>query len=137
MQGRCLCNSVRFELRSEIQGSYYCHCRDCQIQSGSAYHVLGIVSNGSIDLVMGRVAEFTQSSASGYDMTREFCPRCGTPLFIRSTRFPDIQMFMLSALLDPESIKPTFQIWCNSKLPWAEIRRDLSCFPEGGLDMNT
>jgi len=134
MKGRCLCNSVLFELRSEIQNSYYCHCRDCQLQSGSAFQVFGIVDYGSIVLRQGKLSEFTQEAASGFDMIREFCTVCGTPLFVRSTRFPEIQMILISALLDSQSIKPAFQIWCSSKVSWAEAGHELKRFARGQMD---
>ena len=137
MKGRCLCGSVQYELTARPQDVYYCHCRDCQILSGSAFHVLGIVERDSINILSGEIARYQHTTDSGFTMTREFCPECGTPLFVRSTRFPEVEMFTVSALEEPESVEPSFQIWSASKISWSTIDVELRSFPHGALDENT
>ena len=134
MKGRCFCGSVRYELTSQPQDSYYCHCRDCQFLSGSPFHVLGIVERGSINLIAGELSEYDHFAQDGSGMTREFCTKCGTPLFVTSTRFEDIQMFTVNTLDEPESVKPSFEIWTNSKVSWANIQSEINSFPRGALD---
>jgi len=67
-------------------------------------------------------------------MTREFCTQCGTPLFVSSTRFANIQMLMLSTLINAVNVQPRFEIWCKSKVSWAKVSDEVSCFPGGALD---
>lgn len=134
MKGQCFCGSVKYELTSKLQDSYYCHCRDCQYLSGSPFHVLGIVDKGSIHLLSGILSEYKHSAKDGADMTREFCKDCGTPLFITSTRFENIQMFTVNSLDQPELVKPSFQIWTKSRVSWACIQPEISSFPHGAFD---
>jgi len=134
MKGRCFCGSVRYELTAELQASYYCHCRDCQYLSGSPFHVLGIVSRDSIRLLAGELSQHGSVSQEGAVMTREFCPACGTPLFMTSTRFEDISMFTVTTLDHPDSVKPSFEIWTASKLSWANVAPDICSFPHGAQD---
>jgi len=96
--------------------------------------VLAIVERGSIDLVAGETAKLQHKIQDGSDMTRDFCPNCGTPLFLTSSRFDDIQMFTLNTLDDPEVIKPSFQIWSASKVSWAEVDSGIRCHRHGALD---
>lgn len=96
--------------------------------------MLGIVERGSIDLISGDLSEFEHRAQDGSGMTREFCSKCGTPLFVTSSRFQDIQMFILSTLDEPDAIAPSFEIWTNSKVSWANINSDLKSFPHGALD---
>ena len=102
--------------------------------SGGPFHVLGIVERGSINIVSGELSEFNHQAQDGSEMTREFCSRCGTPLFVTSTRFEDIQMFVVSTLDEPEAITPSFEIWTSSKVSWANIKSDLKSYPHGALD---
>ena len=132
--GRCFCGSIRYELLSEFEDVYYCHCRDCQVMSGSAFRVLGIVRRESLNVLSGDLAEYTHRTHFGSQMTREFCPKCGTPLFIKSTRFPEIKMISVSTLDEPESVKPSFEIWTASKIYWSELGKELKSFPHGALD---
>ena len=67
-------------------------------------------------------------------MSREFCTKCGTPLFVTSTRFKDIQMFIVNTLDVPESVKPSFEIWTSSKVSWANIQPGINSFSHGALD---
>ena len=134
MKGKCLCGAVQYELTSAPQEAYYCHCRDCQYQSGSPFHVLGIVERGSINLISGKLSEYQHQAQDGSGMTREFCSQCGTPLFVTSTRFEHIQMFTVNTLDDPEVVKPSFEIWTSSKVSWANIQPSIDSFPCGALD---
>ena len=134
MKGRCFCGSVRYKLISPPQEAYYCHCRDCQYLSGSPFHVLGIVDLGSIEIISGEISEFRHQAQDGSGMKREFCSRCGTPLFVTSTRFEDIQMFTVNTLDDPDQVVPSFEIWTTSKVAWANIEPGIKSFPHGALD---
>ncbi len=134
MNGRCFCGSVQYKLSSQPQDAYYCHCRDCQYLSGSLFHVLGIVERGSIDLISGELSEYEHLAQDGSGMTREFCSNCGTPLFVTSTRFQDIQMFTVNTLDEPESVTPSFEIWTTSKVSWANITTGINSFTHGALD---
>ncbi len=134
MKGKCFCGAVKYELTSQPQDAYYCHCRDCQYLSGSLFHVLGIVDRGSINLISGELSEYRHYAQDGSGMTREFCSNCGTPLFVTSTRFEDIQMFTVSTLNEPEKVIPSFEIWTTSKVSWANIQPGIDSFPHGALD---
>lgn len=134
MQGGCFCGSVRYEVQPEPREAYYCHCRDCQVLSGAPFHVLAIAERSAVKVLSGELAAYRHKADSGSEMTREFCPKCGTPLFVKSTRFPEIAMFTPSTLDEPESVQPTFQIWTTSKISWSNIRDELASFPRGVLD---
>ena len=134
MNGGCFCGSIRYELLSKPEDVYYCHCRDCQILSGSAFHVLGIIKSESIRIISGEPARYAHRTASGSEMTREFCPECGTPLFLKSTRFSEIKMFTVSSLEEPDSVKPSFEIWSASRASWSKIDGELKSFPHDALD---
>jgi hypothetical protein len=55
-------------------------------------------------------------------------------MFVTSTRFEDIQMFTVSTLDEPESVKPSFEIWTTSKVSWANIQPEIDSFPQGAQD---
>lgn len=134
MKGKCFCGETRYELTSPPQQVYYCHCRDCQYLSGSPFHVLGIVERGSINLISGELSEYKHLAQDGSGMSREFCKKCGTPLFVTSTRFEEIQMFTVNTLDQPENVKPSFEIWTSSKISWANIPPEINSFLHGALD---
>ena len=37
--GGCLCGSVRFEVKGDPEMFHACHCRNCQLMTGSAFTI--------------------------------------------------------------------------------------------------
>jgi len=102
--------------------------------SGSDFQLLGELPRGSITVLSGELAEFSYNTSSGSTMTREFCPKCSSVLFLKSSRFLNIQMFTISTLERPEEIPPSFEIWTASKLSWSEIDEKIESFAHGEQD---
>jgi len=102
--------------------------------SGSAFHVLAVIQRNAFVELSGELATFSHPTASGSVMHREFCPNCGTPLFLKSSRFSDIQMISVSTLEQPDALQPSFEIWTVSKLPWSAIAEELESFAHGAED---
>ena len=115
--GRCLCGAVRFKLTAEPLVARVCWCRDCQ----------HLAANGTVNLMVaadalhvdGAVADFTKTADSGNQVTRQFCPTCGTQLFARSDTRPQFRVVRAGNLDDPSSIRPTMNIWSASAPTWA------------------
>ncbi len=115
--GNCLCGAVRFTLATDPLATRICWCRDCQ----------HLGANGTVNLlvaadaltVTGALATYTKPADSGNDVTRQFCPSCGTHLFAMSSARPQFRVLRAGNLSDPSSIKPTMNIWASSAPAWA------------------
>lgn len=115
--GRCLCGKVQFKLSAEPQMARVCWCRDCQ----------HLASNGTVNAlvpvdalsVSGEVAEFRKLAASGNELTRQFCPNCGSQLFAYSSARPQLRVVRIGNLDDPSSVAPIMNIWTSSAPDWA------------------
>ena len=134
MKGTCHCGQVGFELASELEEVYVCNCSDCKILSGSSHHLLGIVERGAININLEELTRYQNKTESGHEMSRYFCPNCGTPIFVESTRFRDIQMVLVSTVDKPEVMTPSFEIWCKSKCGWQDDLCKIRRFERGALD---
>lgn len=115
--GRCLCGKVQFKLSAEPQMARVCWCRDCQ----------HLASNGTVNAlvpadalsVSGEVAEFRKLAASGNELTRQFCPNCGSQLFAYSSARSQLRVVRIGNLDDPSSVAPIMNIWTSSAPDWA------------------
>lgn len=115
--GRCLCGAVTFELTAEPLVTRVCWCRDCQ----------HLAANGTVNLlvpaealvVSGALSEHTKKAGSGNQVTRQFCPECGTHLFARSSGFPKFRVVRIGNLDEPSSVRPRLNIWASSAPRWA------------------
>ena len=118
LAGGCLCGGVRYRLASAPFDAGWCHCRTCQLNSGSPAMVFASVALGDFCIERGeeRIATVA-SSASGH---RAFCRDCGTPLYMRENGEPETLDFSVATLDDPAAVEPEFHIFLSSRIAWAE-----------------
>jgi hypothetical protein len=95
-----------------------CHCRDCQIASGSAYSPTLIMARHAVKLTKGQPAQFEKAADSGNVAKREFCPACGAPLFASSSASEEYLGVKASSLDDPSWFRPEANVWAASAQPW-------------------
>ena len=123
LTGGCMCSKVRFELKSAPSDAGWCHCRTCQLNSGSPAMAFASVKHGDWVATEGADAIKTvKTSSFGH---RTFCADCGTPLYVRVVHQPDTLDFSIVTLDDPGAIAPEFHIFWSSKVPWFNPGDDL------------
>lgn len=131
--GGCLCGAVRYEAQPDLSTAYYCHCRDCQIGSGSAFSVSVIAPESSFRVVKWETSTYTKTADSGTDIDRVFCPKCGTPVWWISDNYPGQVILTISGLDDPEAFTPVREIWTKSIVSWSRIPEGIGKFRKGYL----
>lgn len=127
--GGCLCGAVRYTLRSAPKGASLCHCRSCQRATGSAYFPFLFVTEGDLD-ISGQVTEFTSTGASGKQIHRGFCGKCGSTVFGRLDIFPGFRTISASSLDDPAVYSPEVDMWVKDKQHWDYLNPALKKFDE-------
>jgi len=115
--GRCLCGAVSFKLAAEPLATRVCWCRDCQHLAASG--TVNFLVPAEALTVSGSVAEHTKKAASGNEVTRQFCPNCGTHLFAKSSGRPQFRVVRTGNLDEPSSVHPRMNIWAASAPSWA------------------
>ncbi len=119
VQGGCRCGAVRYTSDAQPTFSAHCHCRDCQYSSGTGYATLFIVPAAAFN-IEGEVRGYAVQSDSGNEVTRSFCPTCGTPVFSELAANPGIVAVKAATLDNPSIVSPQMHIWTASAQPWAE-----------------
>ena len=115
--GGCCCGAVRYRLASEPYDAGWCHCRTCQVNSGSPAMAFATVPFGDFRYDAGedKVASFESSSFG----RRAFCSQCGTPLYMCVRHQPDTLDFSIATLDQPEAVTPGFHIFYEEHIAWA------------------
>jgi len=115
--GGCACGAVRYRLASDPFDAGWCHCRTCQLNSGSPAMAFASVPVDDFRFTRGEalVGRF-ESSDFGH---RLFCTRCGTPFLMRVNHQPETVDFSIATLDRPERVLPEFHIFYGSHIPWA------------------
>jgi hypothetical protein len=78
--GRCLCGSVRYEVRGALRDVLICHCVECRRWGG---HVAACTaaSRADLRLLAQRGLRWIDSPHSDAHARRGFCAECGSSLF--------------------------------------------------------
>jgi len=118
LTGGCMCGAVRYELQSAPFDCGWCHCRTCQLSSGSPAMVFASVPAG--DLVWTEGGQEVRSVASSTFGRRSFCGQCGTLFLMQVDHQPETVDFTVATLDEPEAIAPAFHIFWSSRVGWFE-----------------
>jgi hypothetical protein len=94
------------------------------------------VDAASLIISSGKPKGYTTIADSGRQITREFCPDCGSPLFTRAEACPGEVFIKAGSLDDPHLITPTHQTWTKKAVPWAYLDKNLPASPDNGPPPN-
>ena len=120
MTGGCLCGQVRYSVTGEPAMQVNCHCKNCQRQSGSAFSTIVGVPEGALT-IEGTFKTFDDEGESGQAVLRDFCPKCGSPLFSRVAAAPGMIFIKVGTLDDTASFTPAMHLWAKSKQDWVDL----------------
>jgi hypothetical protein len=112
-----MCGAVRYESTGGPVDMRFCHCRDCQRITGSAFAAV-MNCPQSLVKITGEVKYYEYRADSGNLMQRGFCPNCGSPMFVRPSAWPGVLVIMAGSLDDPSWFKPEMDIYAPSAQHW-------------------
>jgi hypothetical protein len=131
IHGGCLCGHIRYEYTGVVGPANYCHCEDCRRCTGSAFNIGVRIKLAEFRIVSGSPRGFTKRGESGTELTRHFCPECGSPIFTSSPKHPNYVYVKAGSLDEVLIVKPTHQNWVVSAVPWSQIGGDMASFTKG------
>jgi hypothetical protein len=123
--GGCLCGAVRYESEGDPIFSLQCHCRDCQRSSGTAYIAAMRVPAAGFRITKGAPRRYVGKADSGNEITRVFCPDCGSPLYVQVSTRPDLVGIRVASFDDPSWFRAEADIFVGSAQPWDFMNPDL------------
>ena len=126
---RCNCGQVTARATGEPLSIVNCHCTECRRATGAAY---GTVLYFPVDAVetAGRTSRHDMLSDQGNDVSRHFCPFCGSQRFVRSGAFPNLVGLRAGTLEDTRHVVPQRNVFTASKIESTPLDPDLPVFPE-------
>lgn len=114
--GSCLCGNIAYEVKGEFEHFFFCHCKSCRKDTGSAHAANLFSATAELKWLKGEedVKTFNYKN-SGH--IKSFCPKCSSAL-------PNIQMegkllVVPAGSLDSDlDITPTGHIYLGEKANW-------------------
>jgi hypothetical protein len=121
IDGQCHCGFIQYEAEIDPQDVEVCHCKDCQVLSGSAFRVVVPAPAENFKMLGGLPKIYTKTAANGALRNQAFCPACGTPIY-GCAASGEIKMYGIRAgtIRQRDQLVPRHQYWTASAVPWID-----------------
>ena len=131
MQASCQCGKLTATVADGAEAMpVVCHCLDCQRRSGSPFGSIAYLPKEAVT-VSGDAREFTRPTDAGNSFTTGFCPECGSTVYAKASRMPEITGVPLGAFADPSFPQPIRSVYEQSKHRWVALPEATSHHPRG------
>lgn len=122
-EGQCFCGGVAYRVAGPVKFVAHDHCSICRRISGAAFVTWAGVVAERFTLLRG--ADVLTRFSSSPEATREFCARCGSHLFFRSTRWPGEVHFTVASVVDARGLEPKAHVFASDACAWCATADDL------------
>ena len=111
-----------------------CHCKNCQLQTGSAFAIQARFPRGQVRIEGTSTAwtfpadgakPVTYRSCDSEGATYHFCPECGSTVYWEIATAPDVLGVAVGAMTDPTFPPPMISGFEAYGHPWAMTASDL------------
>ena len=122
--GSCLCGSVNYKSNSDPLVIQNCHCDQCRKATGSVYLTNLFIKEENFEIT-GEVNNYSHLSDAGNNMTKYFCPKCGSQVFGKNSGRQGIITIRAGTVNEKDIIKPIRNLFLKSKVPSTPINSNL------------
>lgn len=129
ISGGCLCGAVSYSCSGESVMAGNCHCVDCKKSSGSGYAPSMFFPEASV-AILGEVKYFSSRGKNGAEVSRGFCPNCGSQLFGKPSATAGLISIRAGTLDNANHYKPQLDIYTSHAVAWDAMDDKLPKFPE-------
>jgi hypothetical protein len=119
--GGCLCGAIRYTLTAPLNSVIACHCSHCRKISGAGSSHNVAIPTSALSITMGEPKVYADTADSGNRLNRYFCANCGSSLFSRREKMPEMTVLKAGTLDDASGLKLAMNIWTDSALPWMHL----------------
>jgi hypothetical protein len=122
----CSCGNLSLIAEGEPVRISICHCYACQRRTGSAFGFQARFPRERIR-VSGEAREYVRTADSGERLHFYFCPTCGSTVYYRLERQPELIAVAVGAFADGSFAAPKFSVWEQRKHAWVVAPTDAQC----------
>lgn len=113
----CACGQLSVRCAGEPVSVSLCHCRECQKRTGSTYGIAAFFDRSNV-VTSGEVSDYSRPSDSGFEVLHHFCPRCGSTVYWKPRRKPDVIAVAVGAFADPAFPAPSKSVYLEHRHHW-------------------
>ena len=126
VDGACHCGAIKFTAVINPDAVGICHCRDCQVLSGTAFRVAVATKEADFALQSGTPKIYVKTAESGNPREQAFCGDCGSHIYATSVGGEDRMLMIRAGTLSQfGQLTPARQIWAGEAHDWTQHISDL------------
>jgi hypothetical protein len=122
--GGCSCGAVRYETVGEPIRVSVCHCKQCQLRTGSAFGISCYFPKESVKVLQGSMKTYQRRSDDGRWFRTQFCGVCGSTVLWHLEALPEAIGVAGGSFDNTDWLDPKLHVWASSAQKWIH-------FPEG------
>jgi hypothetical protein len=115
---RCYCAAVSMQATAAPKSVVNCHCGQCRRLSGAAFTTWASFAKTAVVTTDGAPLSSFQVTPN---VTRHFCPVCGSHVFTSDTRLPNILGVPAGALDGQALNRPSAHYFVDHKASWHAV----------------
>ena len=115
---RCLCGAVEIEIGVPARWAWHDHSFASRRAHGAAYATYVGCWRSRFHVIKGQ-SDITAFRDAETATVRNFCARCGTPLYSEAAVRPGFRVMRVGTLDEPGRLRPETAIWTRSAPAWA------------------
>ncbi|WP_209009200.1 GFA family protein [Pseudovibrio japonicus] len=115
--GRCMCGAVTYKIEGDPIVVAQCHCEECRRVSGTGHTVGAMFRAEQVD-ISGRFEQYVYTSSKDSQVTKAFCPNCGSPVFGRNTNATEHMTLPLGTMDNADDLEVQVVIFDRDKQHW-------------------
>jgi hypothetical protein len=115
--GSCQCGAVTLTINEKPKMMMQCHCLDCQKSTGTGHSSHAYFARESVG-IRGEVTGHTVLADSGTEMTRYFCPTCGSRVYGHNNSKPKLISIEVGCLEDHSWFSPQAVLYTSRQHDW-------------------
>ena len=131
-EGQCQCGDVRLKVKGKPLRMAQCHCRDCQRATGTGHASNATFRQADVSIT-GATHSFATTADSGNTLTRHFCPRCGSRIFIVNSARPAMVTVTAGIFDDSSWFEPQAVLYTKYRPRWDATSDAVPNFEAMGL----
>lgn len=132
MKASCQCGQLTVSVPGPTMAVVACHCIACQRRTGSPFGVAAYYPHADV-VVAGEARRFDRPTALDGVFENYFCPQCGTNLYFRGTKNPEMTGVAIGCFVDGHAMVPIRSVWEQSRHAWVTIPTAMQHFEQGRI----
>ncbi len=120
-KGGCLCGKSRFKTHNKPDANIVCHCRYCQLRTGSPFGNILYFQKKNFKLLCGNLKTYIFYTESGRQWINNFCENCATTVYCNLEIRKD-HIGIPGGLFDPPTYNHNIskEVFTRSRAPFIE-----------------